>query len=384
MDYLFSEEHRMIQQTCKRLVTEKIAPLAAKIDEMGEFPKNNIDLLAAQGLMGVIIPEKYGGSHLGCLAFCLAIEEIAQGCAATADILMGHVLGTSPLLDFGNEEQKTKYLPDLAKGKKLAAYGLTEPETGSDVSRTRTTAIENGGSYVINGTKHFITNGGEADFYVLFASTDREKGSRGLSAFIVEKGEKGFEFGKKENKMGIRAAPTRELIFNECRIPKRNLLGKLGEGFEIVLSSLDQGRPPCGAQALGIAGAAFTAAFTYAQQRIQFGKPIAQHEGIQFMLADMATEINAARLLVYHSAILKDKGLRFSKEAAMAKLFSTEMAHRVVHKALQIHGGYGYMKDYPIERYYRDQRITEIYEGTNEIQRLVITMQMLKGQAPAP
>ncbi len=384
MDYLFREEEKMIQQTCRKLVAEKIAPKAASIDETGEYPGDTIVLLGKQGLMGIIIPEKYGGSQLGCLAFCLAIEEIAKGCAATADILMGHVLGTSPLIDFGNEEQKSKYLPDLASGKKLAAYALTEPETGSDVSMTRTTAVKDGDWYVINGNKHFITNGGEADFYILFASTDRDKGSRGLSAFLIEKGEKGFEFGKKEDKMGIRAAPTRELIFSDCRVHQRNLLGNLGDGFAIVLSSLDQGRPPCGAQALGIAEAAFTAAFTYAQQRVQFGKPIAQHEGIQFMFADMATEINAARLLVYHAAIRKDKGLRFSKEAAMAKLFSTEMAHRVVHKSLQIHGGYGYMKDYPIERYYRDQRITEIYEGTNEIQRLVITMQMLKGQAPAP
>ena len=384
MEYLFNEEQKMIQLTCRRLVAEKIAPEAAKLDESGEFPKDTIELLAKQGLLGIVIPERYGGSQMGYLAFCLAIEEISKGCASTADILGAHALGCFPLVDFGTEEQKRRYLPSLSKGEKLAAFALTEPETGSDFSGTRTTALREGNSYIINGTKRFITNGGEADFYVVFASTDPKKRLRGLSAFIVEKGEKGFEFGKKENKMGLRAAPTRELLFSECRVPERNLLGSLEMGSDIALSSVDQGKPLIGAQALGIAEAAFTAAFSYAQQRVQFGKPIIQHEGIQFMFSDMATEINAARLLVYHAAILKDKGLKFIKEAAMAKLYSSEMAHRVVHKALQIHGGYGYMKDYPIERYYRDQRITEIYEGTSEMQRLVVITLMLKGQVSAP
>ena len=384
MEYLFSDEQKMIQLTCRRLVAEKIAPKAAKLDETGEFPKDTIELLAKQGLLGIVIPERYGGSQMGHLAFCLAIEEISKACASTADILGAHALGCFPLIDFGNEEQKRKYLPSLSSGAKLAAFGLTEPETGSDFSRTRTTALRKGDCYIITGTKHFITNGGEADFYIIFASMDPQKGLRGLSAFIVEKGEEGFEFGKKDKKMGLSAAPTCELLFSGCRVPEQNLLGVLERGSEIALSSVDQGKPLIGAQALGIAEAAFTAAFSYAQVRVQFAKPIIQHEAIQFMFADMATEINAARLLVYHAATLKDKGAKFSKEAAMAKLYSSEMAHRVVHKALQIHGGYGYMKDYPIERFYRDQRITEIYEGTSEMQRLVIITQMLKGQASAP
>lgn len=376
---LLTNEQQDLQKMVQEFVKKEIAPKAAYYDHTEEFPWDSIQKMAALGLMGIPVPEAYEGTELDTLSYMLTIEEVSKACAATGAILAVHTsAGTMPILLFGTEEQKQKYIPALAKGKKLGAFALTEPGAGSDASRVTTTAVLDGDSYVLNGTKCFITNGGAAETYVVFASTDRTKGVKGITGFIVEKGTPGFVIGKKEEKMGIRASSTTELIFENCRIPKENLLGKIGEGFKIAMVVLDGARIGIGAQAVGIAQGAYEEALQYAKVREQFGKPIAAQQAVSFMLADMAIEIEAARQLVYHAAALKDAGRPYGKEAAMAKTFASDVAIKVALDAVQIMGGYGYSREYPAERMLRDAKITQIYEGTNQIQRVVIAGHILR------
>ncbi|MEA3420566.1 MAG: acyl-CoA dehydrogenase family protein [Acidobacteriota bacterium] len=390
MDYFLTEEQMMIKELCHRIAEEKVRPVTAELDEKDEFSWDVIKAIAQADLFAIFIPQEYGGTLSlapkqkigGVLDVCIATEEISRACGGIAVSYAASVLGSFPILIQGTEEQKKKYLPDLASGKKLAAFGLTEPESGSDVSAIKTSAIRDGDYYILNGTKHFITNGGEAEIYTIIAMTDKNKGPRGVSAFIVEKGTPGFTFGKKENKMGIRASATRELIFTDCKIPKENLLGKEGMGFIVTMRTFDMSRPGVAAQALGLAQGALDITLPYAKQRHQFGRPISSFQGIQWMLADMATQIEAARALVYATARMIDSGItNVAKESAMAKLFASDTAMRVTTDCVQIFGGYGYMKDYPVEKYMRDAKITQIYEGTNQIQRNIIALQMIKKMA---
>ena len=382
MDYLLSDEQKMIQELARKIAEEKIRPVAAKYDQSEEFPWEIIKVIAASDLFGLFIPEQYGGMGVSVLNLCLATEELSRACGGIAVCYAASALGTFPIVLFGNEEQKKKYLPDLAKGKKLAAFGITEPEAGSDASAIKTTARKDGNHYILNGLKHFITNGGEAEVYTVIAMTDKTKGARGGSAFIVEKGTPGFTFGKKEDKFGIRASSTRELIFTDCKIPKENLLSREGMGFIVTMKTFDISRPGVAAQALGIAQGALDLAVKYAKERRQFGKAISSFQGIQWMIADMATEIEAARSLIYAVARMVDAGRTdVSKESAMAKMYASDVAMKVSTDALQIFGGYGYMRDYPIEKYMRDAKITQIYEGTNQIQRNIIALQVIKESA---
>jgi butyryl-CoA dehydrogenase len=390
MDYLFTEEQKLLQGLCRQIAEEKISKVAKELDEKEEFPYEIIKVLAQSDLFAIYIPEEYGGilkltegrTVGGVLDLCIATEELSRACGGIAVCYAASALGTFPIILYGNEEQKKKYLPDLAKGKKLAAFALTEPEAGSDAASIKTTAKKEGGYYVLNGIKHFITNGGEAEIYVVIAMSDKTKGPRGASAFIVEKGTEGFSFGKKEEKLGIRASVTRELIFDNCKVPCENLLGKEGLGFIITMKTFDVSRPGVAAQAVGIAQGALDLALKYAKERYQFGKPISSFQGIQWMLAEMATQIEAARSLVYAVARMIDSGnLDVSKESAMAKLFASDVAMKVTTDAVQIFGGYGYMRDYPIEKYMRDAKITQIYEGTNQIQRNIIALQLIKEMA---
>lgn len=379
MDYLLTEEQKMIRDLCAQIAKDKIEPIAAELDKSEEFPYEIMKLLAQSDLFGLFIPEEFGGMGKGVLELCLAAEELSVACGGIAVCYAASALGTFPLLLYGTDEQKKKYLPSLAKGEYLAAFGLTEPNAGSDASGIETTAKKEGDHYILNGLKHFITNGGEAKFYVIIAMTNKKKGARGASAFIVEKDTPGFSFGKKEDKMGIRASSTRELIFTDCKIPKENLLGREGMGFIITMKTFDVSRPGVAAQALGIARGALEEALSYAKTRIQFGKPISSFQGIQFMLADMATKLEAARALVYSTARMVDAGISsVAKESAMAKMFASDMAMSVTTDAVQILGGYGYMRDYPVEKYMRDAKITQIYEGTNQIQRSIIAAQLIK------
>lgn len=382
MDYLLSEEQKMIKDLSHKIAEEKIRPLAAKYDQTEEYPWEVIKVIADSDLFGLFIPQEYSGLGVNVLNLCLATEEFSRACGGIAVCYAASALGTFPIVLFGNDEQKKKYLPDLAKGKKIAAFGITEPEAGSDASAIKTTAKKEGDHYILNGLKHFITNGGDAHTYVVIAITDKSKGARGASAFIVEKGTPGFTFGKKEDKFGIRASSTRELIFTDCKIPKENLLGKEGMGFIVTMKTFDMSRPGVASQALGIAQGALELAVKYAKERQQFGKSISSFQGIQWMLADMATEVEAARGLVYSTARMVDAGMRdVAKESAMAKMFASDVAMKVTVDALQIFGGYGYMKDYPIEKYVRDAKITQIYEGTNQIQRSIIALQLIKEMA---
>ncbi|HHW06468.1 MAG TPA: acyl-CoA dehydrogenase [Clostridia bacterium] len=379
MPYLLTEEQKMMREMVRKLAQNEIAPRAAEIDRTGEFPWENIKQMAELGLMGVPIPQEYGGAGCDFLSYILTIEEISRACASTGVILAVHTsVGTMPILYFGTEEQKRKYIPKLAAGEYIGAFALTEPNAGSDPSNLATTARLEGDHYIVNGSKIFITNGGVADVYVTFVRTGREKGHKGITCLLVEKDTPGFYIGKKEEKMGLHGSQTTELIFDNARVPKENLLGKEGEGFKVAMALLDGGRIGIGAQGLGIAQAAFDAAKEYAKQRVQFGQPIAEFQAIQFMLADMATKIDCARLLVYRAARLKDMGLPHSKEASMAKMYATDTAMEVTTNAVQILGGYGYCKEYPVERYMRDAKITQIYEGTNQIQRRVIAKHLLK------
>jgi alkylation response protein AidB-like acyl-CoA dehydrogenase len=382
MDYLLTEEQKMIKDLAHKIAEEKIRPVAAKYDQSEEYPWDVIKVIAESDLFGLFIPEEYGGLSVNVMNLCLATEELSRACGGIAVCYAASALGTFPIVLFGNDEQKKKYLPDLAKGKKVAAFGITEPEAGSDASAIKTTAKKEGDHYILNGLKHFITNGGDAETYVVIAMTDKTKGARGASAFIVEKGTPGFTFGKKEDKFGIRASSTRELIFTDCKIPKENLLSKEGMGFIVTMKTFDMSRPGVAAQALGIAQGALELAVKYAKERQQFGKSISSFQGIQWMLADMATEIEAARGLVYSTARMVDAGIKdVAKDSAMAKMFASDVAMKVTVDALQIFGGYGYMKDYPIEKYVRDAKITQIYEGTNQIQRSIIALQLIKGMA---
>lgn len=382
MDYFLTEEQQMIKELAARIADEKIAPVARELDESEEFPYEIMKILADSDLFGVYIPEQYGGLGGGIMEQCLVVEELSRACAGVAVSYAASGLGCTPILLFGSEEQKRKYVPDIAAGKKLAAFALTEANAGSDVSGIQTTAVKDGDYYILNGTKQWITNGGEADIYVVLAVTDKNRGSRGFSAFIVEKGTPGLSFGKKEKKLGIRASATREVIFNDCRIPKENLLGKEGMGFIIAMKNFDRTRPGIGAQAVGIAQGALDYAVNYARQRHQFGQPISSFQAIQHMLADMATQIEAARALVYSTARMIDAGAKdFSKESSMAKVFASDVAMKVTTDAVQILGGYGYMRDYPVEKMMRDAKITQIYEGTNQIQRNIIALELIKQYA---
>ncbi len=382
MDYLFNDEQKMIRDLAHKIAEEKVRPSAAKYDKSEEYPWDVIKVIADSDLFGLFIPEEYGGLGVNVLNLCLATEELSRACGGIAVCYAASALGTFPIVLFGNDEQKKKYLPDLAKGKKVAAFGITEPEAGSDASAIKTTARKDGDYYILNGLKHFITNGGDAEIYTIIAMTDKSKGARGASAFIVEKGTKGFTFGKKEDKFGIRASSTRELIFTDCKIPKQNLLAKEGMGFIVTMKTFDMSRPGVAAQALGIAQGALELAVKYAKERHQFEKSISSFQGIQWMLADMATEIEAARALVYSTARMVDAGIKsVAKESAMAKMYASDVAMKVAVDALQIFGGYGYMNDYPIEKYVRDAKITQIYEGTNQIQRNIIALALIKEMA---
>lgn len=379
MDYFLTEDQQAIKDLASQIANEKIKPKVAQYDESESFPWEIIKILAQSDLFGLYIPAEYGGFGGGCFELCLAVEEISKACGGIATTYAASALGTFPILLFGNEAQKQKYLPDIASGKKLAAFGLTEANAGSDAAAIETRAILDGEHYILNGTKQWITNGGEAEIYVIVAMTDKTKGARGASCFIVEKGTEGFSFGKKEHKLGIRASATTELIFEDVLIPKENLLSHEGMGFIVSMKTLDRARPGVGAQAIGIAQGALDEAVKYSRQRVQFGKPISSFQIIGHMLADMATQIEAARSLVYATVKMIDSGAKnFSKESAMSKLFASDVAMKVTTDAVQILGGYGYMREYPVEKYMRDAKITQIYEGTNQIQRNVIALEILK------
>lgn len=379
MQFKLTEEHEMIRKMVRDFAKNEVAPTAAERDEEERFDMDIFKKMAELGLTGIPWPEEYGGIGSDYLAYCIAIEELSKVCASTGVTLSAHTsLAGWPIYKFGSEEQKQKYLRPMAQGETIGAYGLTEPGSGSDSGAMRTTAVADGDEYILNGTKIFITNGGIADTYVVFALTDPASRQKGTSAFIVEKDFTGFSVGKKEKKLGIRSSPTTELIFENCRVPKENLLGKEGEGFKIAMMTLDGGRNGIAAQAVGIAQGALDAAVDYAKEREQFGKPIAAQQGIGFKLAEMATSVEAARLLTYQAAWLESEGLPYGKESAMSKLFAGDAAMKVTTEAVQVFGGYGYTKDYPVERYMRDAKITQIYEGTQEIQKLVISRMLTK------
>ena len=380
MDFALNEEEKLIRQTARELAEKEFAPKAAELDETSKFPHDNVKQLAELGFMGMSVDEKWGGAGLSYLAYALAMEEISRACASTGVIMsVNNSLVCDPVQAFGTDEQKEKFLKPLARGEKIGAYCLTEPEAGSDAQNQRTTAIRDGDHYVMNGTKNFITNGQVADTFVVYAKTDPEAGHRGISAFLVDGESEGLTRGNKENTMGIRASSTCSLFFSNVRVPAENLVGEEGQGFKIALATLDGGRIGIAAQALGIGQAALDAATSYSQERTTFGKPIADLQAIQWMLADSVTELDAARLLTYRAAAKKDTGERTTQESAMAKLAASRAAVVVADRAVQIHGGYGYIKEYPVERFYRDAKITEIYEGTSEIQRLVISRFLTRG-----
>ncbi|MFH1219394.1 MAG: acyl-CoA dehydrogenase [Candidatus Eisenbacteria bacterium] len=373
-----SQEHTMIREMIRKFALSEVQPLAKQIDETGEFPWETIKKMRDLRLLGMPFPDEWGGGGADTLSYSIGVEEISRVCAATGLTMAAHTsLGCYPIFDAGTDEQKKKYLIDLASGKKLGAFGLTEPGAGSDAGATESTALRQGDHYVVNGTKCFITNASVCETCVFTAMTDKKAGVNGITALIVEKGTPGFRPGKKENKMGVRGSDTGELIFEDCRVPVENRLGEEGKGFKVFLRTLDGGRISIGAMALGIAQGALDASVKYARERKQFGKPIGHFGAIQDMIAEMATEVEAARHLVYNASLLKDRGERFTKEAAMAKLYASGIAVKATRAAVQIHGGYGYIKDYEVERFYRDVKITEIGEGTSEIQRLVIARQIL-------
>lgn len=379
MDFDLSKEHILLKQMYREFAEKEVKPLAKEIDEQERFPVETVEKMSKVGFMGIPFPKKYGGEGGDNLGYTMAVEELSRVCATTGVIVSAHVsLGAHPIYEFGTEGQKQKYLIPLARGEKLGAFGLTEPNAGTDASAQQTTAVLEGEHYILNGSKIFITNAGYADTYIIMAMTDKSVGTRGISAFIVEGDTEGFTVGPKEKKLGIRGSSTCELIFENCKIPKENLLGREGQGFKIAMKTLDGGRIGIAAQALGIAQGALDETINYVKERKQFGRAIAAFQNTQFQIADMASKIEAARLLVYKAACKKDKGLPFSYEAAMAKLVAAETAMEVTTKAVQLHGGYGYIRDYPIERMMRDAKITEIYEGTSEVQKMVISANLLK------
>jgi butyryl-CoA dehydrogenase len=374
-----SEEQKLLQKTVREFAESEVRPLAKELDETGHFPRELFRKAAELGLTGVAFPESEGGAGFDHVAYAIVIEEISRCCASTGVILsVQNSLFCDPIHRYGTEEQKKKFLLPFTRGEKIGCYALTEPQAGSNAAALQTKAVRKGDKYVLNGTKAWITNGGVADAAIVYVNTEPAKGEKGITAIVVEKGRPGFKVGKEEKKLGINATACSELVFTDCEVPEANRIGNEGEGYKVALSTLDGGRIGIAAQATGIAQGAFEAALKWAQERMAFGHSIAQFQAIQFMLADMATEIDAARLLARKAAWKQDSGSRFSLEAATAKLFASEMATRVTHKAIQIHGGYGYSREYPVERAYRDARITEIYEGTSEIQRLVIAAWVLK------
>ncbi len=377
MDFSLTEEQKVFQKTVREFCEKELKPIAAKIDKEEYFPGDVYRKMGKLGLLGMTVPKKYGGAGIDRISYMIALEEISRVCGSTGLTVEAHnSLGVGHIYEMGTEEQRRKYLPKLTSGEELAAWALTEPNAGSDAASIQTTAVLDGDEWVINGTKHFITNGDLAWTVVVMAKTDKTKGARGISAFIVERGTPGFKVGQLEDKLGLRGSHTAELIFEDCRVPKENLLGKEGEGFIGAMKILDRGRTAIGAMSVGIARAAFEESLAYAKQRQQFGKPIGKFQAIRWMLADMATEIDAARLLVYRAAYMEDQNQRFTKEAAMAKLFASEIAMRATVKAIQIFGGYGYLKEYPVERFYRDVKLCQIGEGTSEVQRIVISRQL--------
>ena len=384
MDFTISKQHEMLRTLYREFAEKEVAPIAQDIDEAEEFPRATAKKMAETGFMGICIPKEYGGQGCDPLAYIMCVEELSKVCGTHGVIVSAHTsLCCDPILTYGTEEQKQKFLVPLAKGEKLGAFGLTEPGAGTDAQGQQTRAVLDGDEYVLNGTKIFITNGKEADVYIVFAVTSvvtdaRGRSKKNISAFIVEKGTPGFSFGTKEKKMGIRASSTYELIFTDCRIPKENLLGREGKGFGIAMGTLDGGRIGIGAQALGLADGALDMTIAYVQDRKQFGKSIASFQNTQFMLADMATKVEAARLLVYKAAVAKKTQKAYSMEAAMAKLYASEVAMEVTTKAVQLHGGYGFIRDYEVERMMRDAKITEIYEGTSEVQKMVIAASIIK------
>jgi len=379
MNLELTEEQKLLQKTVREFAESEVKPLAKEIDETGRFPRDTFKKAAELGLTGIAFPEAEGGAGFDHIAYSIVIEEISRCCASTGVILsVQNSLYCDPIHRFGTDEQKKKFLLPFARGEKIGCYALTEPQAGSNAAALQTKAIKKGGKYVVNGTKAWITNGGAADAAIVYVNTDPPKGEKGITALVVEKGTPGFKIGKEEKKLGINATACCELVFTDCEVRAANRIGNEGEGYKVALSTLDGGRIGIAAQATGIAQGAFDAALAWSQQRMAFGHPISQFQAIQFMLADMSTEIDAARLLVRKAAWRQDTGARFSMDAAIAKLFASEMATRVTHKAIQIHGGYGYSREYPVERAYRDARITEIYEGTSEIQRLVISSWVLK------
>lgn len=379
MDFNLTEEQVMLRDSMRDFAKERLAPLAEEADQQGFTHPEILKELGELGYCGICTTPEYGGAGFDTICYALAIEEVSK-----VDASIGVTLSVTnspaqvPILDHGSEALKQKYLPKLASGASIGAFCVSEANAGSDAANIKLSAELNGEHYVLNGLKQFVTNGGIADVFIVFGVTDKSAGSKGISAFVVEKSFAGVKVGKIENKMGLKASSTTEIIFENCRVPKANLIGEPDQGYKIALAALDHSRIGIAAQALGIAEGAFEQALEYSKQRVQFGKPISQFQAIQFMLSDMATDIEAARFLIYNAAWNYDQKKRVSKEVAMAKLFASEMSFRVVHKALQIHGGYGYMKEYPIERMYRDQRVTEIYEGTSEVQRMVIANQLLK------
>jgi butyryl-CoA dehydrogenase len=382
MNLELTEEQKLLQKTVREFAESEVKPLAKELDETGRFPRDTFKKAAELGLTGIAFPESEGGAGFDHIAYSIVIEEISRCCASTGVILsVQNSLYCDPIHRFGTEEQKKRFLLPFARGEKIGCYALTEPQAGSNAAALQTKGVKKGDKYIINGTKAWITNGGAADAAIVYVNTDPPKGEKGITAIVIEKGTPGFKAGKEEKKLGINATACCELIFTDCEVPAANRIGNEGEGYKVALSTLDGGRIGIAAQATGIAQGAFEAALAWSQQRMAFGHPISQFQAIQFMLADMSTEIDAARLLVRKAAWKQDNGTRFSMDAAVAKLFASEMATRVTHKAIQIHGGYGYSREYPVERAYRDARITEIYEGTSEIQRLVISSWVLKSQS---
>jgi butyryl-CoA dehydrogenase len=379
VDFELTDEQQLIRDAVREFAEAEVAPIAAELDREHRFPRELLPKMADMNLMGMPYPEKAGGAGADYLSYIIVMEELSRACASTAVILSAHTsLATWPIFKFGTEAQKDQYLPDMTSGRRLGAFALTEPAAGTDAGAGTATATLHADGYALNGSKMFITNAPYADVYIVFAKTDPERGTRGISAFIVEKDTPGFSVGEAEHKLGIRGSSTPPIYFSDCRVPKEALLGGEGDGFKIAMQTLDGGRIGIAAQALGIAQAALDASVAYAKERVQFGKPIAALQAIQWMIADMATEVDAARLLVYRAASCVDNGQPYSTEGAMAKLFASEVATRVAGKAIQIHGGYGYTESYPVERNYRDAKITEIYEGTSEVQRMVIARNALR------
>jgi butyryl-CoA dehydrogenase len=379
MDFQLTDEQRQVRDMCRDFAAKELAPNARRWDEHHEFPREAVRKLGELGLMGIAVPAEQGGAGMDNVSYALAMEEISRGCGGTGVIMsVNNSLYCDPVMKYGTEEQRKRFLAPYAAGEKLGAYALTEPQSGSDAAETKTVAVARGDEYVLDGSKNFITNGPQADTILVFAMTDKAKRHKGISAFLVPTATAGFTRSKPDDKVGIRASGSCSLFFEGCAIPKGNRLGGEGDGFKIAMGTLDGGRIGIASQALGIARAGYELALAYAKERKAFGQPISQFQAIQFMLADMATELDAARLLVWRAAWLKDKGVRHSTESAMAKLYASEMCERVTSKGIQIHGGYGYVKEYDAERHWRDSRITEIYEGTSEIQRLVIAAGVLK------